>query len=118
MKIFVCHKWQMFNHLQHNIKEKTMKNMILYYDVNEPIGIVPVRGMVVIGGDAPMWKFCNLFHKCVMEGAAVVATGIGVEKSTSRKDYTVAYSTSARYRIGDTIPIDLEEKDDIDLPEF
>jgi hypothetical protein len=67
-----------------------MKNVITYLDVNNPIGNVHSGGMVVIGGDAPMWKFCNLFYKCVMEGAAVVATGIGVDKSTDGNDYIVA----------------------------
>ena len=89
-----------------------MKNVITYLDVNEPVGNVHPGGMVVIGGDAPTWKFCNLFHKCVMECVAIVATGIGVDKSTNRKDYTVAYSTDAAYQIGEPIRIDLDAKDD------
>jgi hypothetical protein len=101
------------------IGEMKMKNVVKYFDVNEPIGKVHPGGMVVIGGDAPTWKFCNLFHKCIMEGAAVVATGVGVEKSTDRRDYIVAYSTDKEYPISKSIGIDLIFEDDLgDLPEF
>ena len=96
-----------------------MKNVVLYLDVNEPIGNVYSGGMVVIGGNAPTWKFCNLFYKCVMDGAAVVATGIGIEKSTNGNDYTVAYSTDEAYQIGKPIRVDLNAKDGMgDTHEF
>jgi len=94
-------------------------NVVQYFDINSPIGKVHPGGVCVIGGDAPMWKFCNLFHKCVMEGAAVVATGIGIDKSTDHSDYTVAYSTDEDYQIGKPIRVDLIAEDDLgDLPEF
>ena len=95
-----------------------MKNVLIYLDVNAPVGKVHPGGMIVIGGDAPTWKYCNLFHKCVMEGATVVATGIGVDKSTNGNEYIVAYSTDMEYQIGEPIRVDLDAKDDLgDLPE-
>jgi hypothetical protein len=92
--------------------------VIQYFDVNSPLKVHP-GGMVVIGGDAPLWKFCNLFHQCIVEGAKVVAAGVGVDKSQNHNDYTVAYSLDEDYPIGSPIPVDLVEEDDLgDLPEF
>jgi len=100
-----------------------MKEVIVYFDVNAPIGRAFPGGMVVIGGNAPTWKFCNLFHKCVMEGAAVIATGPGIEISCDKKDYIVAYSIDMDYKIGESCRHNMmkpgEERDDLgDLPEF
>jgi hypothetical protein len=93
---------------------------ITYWDVNKPIGLPTAGTTVVIGGDAPVWKFCNLFHKSIAEhGAAIVATGVGVEKSINGDDYVIGYSTDEEYHVGDTIPIDLISEDDLgDLPEL
>ena len=80
-----------------------MKNVVTHLDANAPIGKVHPGGVVILKGDAPAWKYCNLFYKCIMEGAAVVAIAHGLDTYTNCGDSIVAYSTDAGYQIGKTL---------------
>ena len=80
-----------------------MKNVIVHLNVNEPIGSVYPGGMVILGKDAPVWEYCNLFHKCVMEGASVIAIAHGIDTLADTNSSVIAYSTDRRYQIGKTI---------------
>ncbi|GHT31044.1 hypothetical protein FACS1894214_2030 [Planctomycetales bacterium] len=80
-----------------------MKNVITHFDVNAPIGIVHSGGMAILSGDAPVWKYCCLFHKCVMEGAAVVAVAHGIDTATDTGSSIIVYSIDEQYQIGKTI---------------
>jgi len=80
-----------------------MKNVITHLHVDEPVGTVHPGGMVILSGEAPVWSYCNLFHKCVMEGAAVIAIAHGIDTTTNADASIVAYSTDADYQIGKTI---------------
>ena len=60
-------------------------------------------GMVILEGDAPVWKYCNLMHKSVMEGAAVVAIAHGIDTAISGGMSIVAYSTNEHFQIGKTL---------------
>ena len=78
-------------------------NVIVHLDVNDPVGQKHPGGMVILSGDAPVWKYCNLFHQCVTEGAGVVAIAHGIDTKTNSDASVVAYSTSAGYQIGQMI---------------
>ena len=86
-----------------------MKNVITFLDANNPIGNVHPGGVAVLKGDAPVWRYCNLFHKCIMEGSAVVAIAHGIDTSTNGGDSVIAYSTEEHYQIGKTINCANEE---------
>jgi len=92
---------------------------ISQWDVNSPIGNPTPGTMVVITGNAPLWKFCNLFHKAIVEhGAAIVAVGQG--DCVDGSQYVVGYSTEPDYPVGQShCPIDLIAGDDLgDLPQI
>jgi len=59
--------------------------------------------MVVIYGDAPVWKFCKLFRRAMAEGAAVIAIGDGIDIFKDASDCIVAYSCEEEYAIGKPI---------------
>ena len=80
-----------------------MKNVVTHFDVNQPTGKVHPDGMAILGGDAPVWKYCGLFHRCVTDGAAVVAIAHGIDTRTNSSDAVVAYSTDPRYQVGKTL---------------
>ena len=48
-------------------------------------------------------KYCNLFYKCIMEGAAVVTIAHGIDTRTNGGDSIVAYSADVVYQIGKTL---------------
>ncbi|MCL2744057.1 MAG: hypothetical protein FWE67_09410, partial [Planctomycetaceae bacterium] len=78
-------------------------NVIVHLNVKQPIGRVSPGRMVILSGDAPVWEYCNLAYQCIMEGAAVVAIGHGVDVTTDADSSVVAYSTSSRFHIGKTL---------------
>jgi hypothetical protein len=80
-----------------------MKNVITYFDVADPIGKVYPGGIVILKGDAPVWRYCNLMYKCIMEGAAVVAIAHGIDTTHDGGAAIVAYSTDENYYIGKTL---------------
>ena len=80
-----------------------MSFVINHLDVNDPCGRTHPGGMVILSGDAPVWKYCNLFHQCVTMGAGVIAIAHGIDTKTNSDASVVAYSVSEEYRIGQTI---------------
>ena len=85
------------------LKGKEMsKNVITYLDVNEPIGNVHPGGTTILDGDAPVWKFCNLFHQTIMEGTAVIAIGYGTDVEHHGGD-SVIFETEVFDRKGVTM---------------
>ena len=78
-------------------------NVVNHFDVNDPVGQTHPGGMVILNGDAPVWKYCNQFHQCVTEGAGVIAIALGIDTKTNSDASIVAYSNSAEYQIGQTI---------------
>lgn len=80
-----------------------MKSVILFWDVAEPIGNVPTGGMVILFGDAPLWKYFKMFYRAIAEGASVVAIGHGIDIDTDASGCMVAYSCEEEYTIGKPI---------------
>ena len=85
------------------MRRYVMRNVITFLDVAEPVDGIHPGGIVVLKGDAPVWMYCNLFHKCIMEGSAVIAIAHGIDTSTSGGDSIVAFSIDPDYQIGKTI---------------
>ena len=76
----------------------------LHDGINRPCNVVSPGGMVVLEGDAPVWKYCKMTHKAIMEGAAVVAIAHGMDTTNPDVAPIVAYSRDEEYRIGQAIP--------------
>ena len=68
------------------------------------------KAPVVLKGEAAVWKYCEQFHKAVMQGAAVVAIANGIDTSIHGGNAVVAYSIDPMYRIGNTIDHDAERE--------
>jgi hypothetical protein len=79
------------------------KGCILGIDLTNPTGTVTPGGVVILYGDAPVWKYCNWFHRAIAEGAAVVAIGHEVDVFGKAAGCIVAYSTVEEYTIGKPI---------------
>jgi len=89
------------NTVKGNLKMTKMARHILWRDVANPCGKVPPGGLVILSGDAPVWEYCNCFHRCIMEGASVIAVGHGIDVfGEHATDCVVAYSTASDYTIG------------------
>jgi len=86
------------------------RGIVLWLDVADGIGKVTPGGVVVLYGDAPVWKYCNWFHRVIAEGAAVVAIGHGIDVGADASNCTVAYSTVSEYAIGKPISQRLGEE--------
>ena len=77
--------------------------MVHHLHVDDPSGRLSPGGLVILSGDAPVWKYCDMFHQCVTEGAGVIAIAHGIDTKTNSAASIVAYSNSAEFQIGQTI---------------
>ena len=80
-----------------------MTNSFIFLNVCEPIGNVQPGIVVILYGDAPVYRYCYLTQKCIAEGAGVVAVAHGIDVSTNGGDAIVVYSVEETYCIGRTL---------------
>ena len=80
-----------------------MKNCTRVWRTEQPLGDVYTGGLVVIRGDCPVWKFCQLFQRAICEGAGVVAIAHGDANISDYGAAIIAYSNAPYYTIGKTV---------------
>jgi len=83
---------------------------IIDVDVNHPqykedkkFGINPGNGVVNLFGDAPIWKYCALCSKAIIEGTAIVTVKCGSGVSQDPYRYIIVHSTLPEYTVGKTL---------------
>jgi len=82
-----------------------MKAVVTHLHVDEPYRNIHPDGLVILSGDAPVWKYCDMFHMCIKDGSAVVAVAFGIDVSTNAADAVIAYAVNAapEYLVGRTL---------------
>jgi len=77
----------------------TMKRVVYFLEAGRPVDVCP-GGMAIFYGDAPLWRFCNVVHQAITQGAAVVAVARDLEKDVDGGGAVVVYSMDADYAVG------------------
>ena len=81
-----------------------MKNVVVHFNADHPTNKVHSDGLAILSGDAPVWKYCDLLHKCIADGAAVVAIAHGIDPTTKNIcNAVIAYSNDPEYSVGKTL---------------
>ena len=80
-----------------------MKNVIKFLNVEKPHSKAQPGEIVVLFGEAPVWKYCGMMHNVIAEGAAVVAIAYGIDTETNGGASIIAYTTDSDYTFGETL---------------
>jgi len=87
-------------------------NSIVHVDVNNPIDEARSGVMVILSGDAPVWRYCQLFYEAIEKGATVVAIGHGVDVTVDADLSVAAYSADPEFKVGEPVRIGFQRHDD------
>ena len=91
----------------------TMKRVVYFLEAGRPVDVCP-GGMTIFYGDAPLWRFCNVVHQAITQGAAVVAVARDLEKDADGGGAIVVYSMDADYAVGRRVDAPLSSGSEVD----